>query len=184
MAGLDRLLYDCCFDCRRLMSGAISSLTPDTTMSRTLPAARAAFVAAMKRDTTGAELSRLVAVLDALIKWSVSRPQTLSFQDGTAAGVLAFECVESKEVCWSARVTRGDAPKLELYPRAARSLSPEKRAKVVETINAHARQGLNADDRLRIGFGALKNANALAAVTTLLGELLATNGATSTPAAS
>jgi len=148
-------------------------------MSRTLPAAREAFVAAMKRDTTGAELSRLVAVLDALIKWSVARPQTLSFQDGSAAGVLAFECVESKEVCWSARVTRGDAPKLELYPPTARSLSPETRAKVVETINTYARTGLNADDRLRIGFGTLKNANALAAVTALLGELLATNGSTS-----
>ena len=148
-------------------------------MSRPLPVAREAFVAAMKRDTTGAELSRLVAVLDALIKWSVARPQTLSFQDGSAAGVLAFECVESKEVCWSARVTRGDAPKLELYPPTARSLSPETRAKVVETINAYARQGLNADDRLRIGFGTLKNANALAAVTTLLGELLATNGSAS-----
>ena len=153
-------------------------------MSRTLPAAREAFVAAMKRDTTGPELSRLVAVLDALIKWGVGRPQKLGLQDGTAAGVLAFECVESKEVCWSARVTRGDAPKLELYPPAGRSLSPETRAKVVETINAYARQGLNADDRLRIGFGALKNANALAAVTTLLGELLATNGSTSKTAAS
>jgi hypothetical protein len=153
-------------------------------MSRTLPAAREAFVTAMKRDTTGAELARLVAVLDALIKWSVSRPQTLSLQDGTAAGVLAFECVDSKEVCWSARVMRGDAPKLELYPAAARSLSPETRARVVETINAHARQGLNADDRLRIGFGTLKNANALAAVTTLLGELLATNNSTSKTAAS
>ena len=153
-------------------------------MSRTLPAARDAFVAAMKRDTTGAELSRLVAVLDALIKWSVSRPQTLSLQDGTAAGVLAFECVESKEVCWSARVIRGDAPKLELYPPAARSLSPETRAKVMETINAYARHGLSADDRLRIGFGTLKNPNALAAVTTLLGELLAMNGSTSRTTAS
>jgi hypothetical protein len=138
----------------------------------------------MKRDTTGAELSRLVAVLDALIKWSVARPQALSFQDGTAAGVLAFECVESKEVCWSARVTRGDAPKLEIYPPTGRSLSPETRAKVVETINAYARTGLNADDRLRIGFGTLKNANALAAVTALLDELLATNGSTSRTAAS
>jgi hypothetical protein len=153
-------------------------------MSRTLPAAREAFVAAMKRDTTGAELSRLVAVLDTLIKWSVARPQTLSFQDDSAAGVLAFECVESKEVCWSARVTRGDAPKLELYPPTGRSLSPETRAKVVQAINAHVRQELTADDRLRIGFGALKNANALAAVTTLLGELLATNGSASKTAAS
>ena len=54
--------------------------------------------------------------------------------------------------------------------------SAETRAKVVETLNAHARLALTEDDRLRIGFGALKNANALAAVTTLLGELLTANG--------
>jgi hypothetical protein len=145
-------------------------------MSRTLPAAREAFVAAMKRDTTGTELSRLVGILDALIKWSVVRPQALSFRDDSAAGVLAFECVESKEVCWAARVTRGDAPKLELYPPTARSLSAETRAKVVATFNSHARQPLEVNDRLRIGFGALKKPSALAAVTSLLGELLATNG--------
>jgi hypothetical protein len=145
-------------------------------MSRTLPAAREAFVATMKRETKGPELSRLVGVLDALIKWSVARPQTLSFQDDSSDGVLAFECVESKKVCWSARVTRGDAPKLEIYPPTGRSLSPETRAKVIETLNTYARQQLAADDRLRIGFGALKNVSALAAVTALLGELLATNG--------
>jgi hypothetical protein len=145
-------------------------------MSRTLPAAREAFVATMKRETKGAELSRLVGVLDALIKWSVARPQMLSFQDDSSAGVLAFECVESKEVCWSVRVTRGDAPKLEIYPPTGRSLSPETRAKVIETLNTYARQELTADDRLRIGFGALKNPSALTAVTSLLGELLATNG--------
>jgi len=138
----------------------------------------------MKRDTTGAELSRLVGVLDALIKWSVARPQALSFHDDMAAGVLAFKCVESNEVCWSARVTRGDAPKLEIYPPTGRSLSPETRAKVVETINAYARQKLNGNDRLRIGFGALKNVNALKAVTTLLGELLTTNGSTARAVAS
>jgi hypothetical protein len=145
-------------------------------MSRTLPAAREAFVAAMKRDTKGAELSRLVGVLDALIKWSVARPQVLSFHDDSAAGVLAFECVESKALCWSARVTRGDAPKLEIYPPTGRSLDAEARAKVVETLNAYAREELDANARLRIGFGALKNASALGAVTTLLGDLLATNG--------
>jgi len=142
-------------------------------MSRTLPSARDAFVAAMKRESTGAELSRLVAVLDALIKWSVARPDKIAFQeDGSAPGVLAFQCVESKEVCWLARNTRGDAPKLEIYPPNGRSLSPETRAKVVETLNAHARLVLNENDRLRIGFGALKNASALAAVTALLGEIL------------
>jgi hypothetical protein len=147
-------------------------------MSRTLPSARDAFVAAMKRETTGPELSRLVGVLDTLIKWSVAHPQKLAFQDDSAPGVLAFQCVDSKEVCWSARTTRGNAPKLELYPQSGRSLSAESRAKVVDTLNAHARQALNENDRLRIGFGALKNANALAAVTALLGELLTANGAT------
>jgi hypothetical protein len=130
----------------------------------------------MKRDTTGTELARLVAVLDALIKWSVARPQKLTFQNDSGPGVLAFQCVDSKEVCWSARVTRGDAPKLELYPPTGRSLSPETRAKVVETLNAHTRQALTENERLRIGFGALKNASALGAVTSLLGELLTRNG--------
>lgn len=145
-------------------------------MSRTLPAAREAFVAAMKRETTGTELARLVAVLDALIKWSVARPQAIAFhQDASPGGVLAFECVGSKTVLWSARVTRGDAPKLELYPPTARSLSPDSRAKAMEILNAHTRDSLEEKDRLRIGFGALKNSAALSAVTGLLAELLETN---------
>src|SRR5678809_940260 len=90
-------------------------LTPGTTMSLTLPAARDAFIAGMKRDTKGTELARLVGVLDAPIKWSVARPQMLAFRHDTAAGVFAFECVPSKAVCWSARITRDDAPSLELY---------------------------------------------------------------------
>jgi hypothetical protein len=143
-------------------------------MARTLTDARDTFVTAMKRETTGTELARLVGVLDALIKWSVARPQKLTFQSESGPGVLAFQCVDSKQVCWSARVTRGDAPKLELYPPSGRTLSPETRAKVVEIINAHVRQPLTENERLRIGFGALKNASALAAVTALLGELLVT----------
>lgn len=142
-------------------------------MSRTLPAAREAFVAAMKRETSGAELTRLIAVLDALIKWSVARPQALVFHgDDSAGGVIAFECVETKTVCWSARVTRGDAPKLEIYPPTGRSLSAEARAKVVETINTYSRVDLAEKDRLRIGFGALKNGAALEAVTAMLGEVI------------
>jgi len=145
-------------------------------MSRTLPAAREAFVAAMKRETTGTELSRLVAVLDALIKWSVARPQALTFHnDDSAAGVLAFECVDSKALCWSARTTRGAAPQLEIYPSSARTLTAEARMKVMETLNAYSRQALNESDRLRIGFGALKNDAALAAVTGMLGEVLTGN---------
>jgi hypothetical protein len=145
-------------------------------MSRTLPAAREAFVAAMKRETTGTELARLVAVLDALIKWSVGRPQTLTFHaDASPVGVIAFECVPTKTILWSARVTRGDAPKLEIYPPTGRSLSVESRAKVMELINAHTRDSLEEKDRLRIGFGALKNNTALAAVTAMLADLLETN---------
>lgn len=143
-------------------------------MSRTLPAARDAFIAAMKRETSGPELSRLVAVLDALIKWSAARPQKLNFQaTDAAATVIAFECADTKTVCWAARTTRGDAPRLEIYPPTGKSLSTETRTKVVETLNAHSRQVLTETDRLRIGFGALKNANALAAVTDMLGELIA-----------
>ena len=145
-------------------------------MSRTLPVAREAFVAAMKRETTGTELARLVAVLDALIKWSVARPQTLQFHsEASPVGVIAFECVPTKTVLWSARVTRGDAQKLELYPPTGRSLTTESRAKAMEILNAHTRDVLEEKDRLRIGFGALKNTAALTAVTALLADLLENN---------
>lgn len=137
-------------------------------MPRTLPVAREAFVAAMKRETSGAELNRLVAVLDGLIKWSVARPKALTFHAAdSAAGVLAFESVESKAIVWSARIARGDAPKLELHV----SGSPEARARIMETLNAHSRATLIEKDRLRIGFGALKNGAAFDAVTRLLGDL-------------
>ena len=43
----------------------------------------------------------------------------------------------------------------------------------METLNAYSREALSETDRLRIGFGALKNGAALAAVTSLLGETLA-----------
>jgi hypothetical protein len=145
-------------------------------MARTLSEARAGFVALMTRETKGPELTRLIAVLDGLIKWSVARPKALGFSDGDSApAVLAFECVDSKTVCWSVRVTRGDAPKLELYPPTGRSLSPETRAKIVETLNAYSRVAHADANRLRIGFGALKNAAAFEAVTALLGEVLASN---------
>lgn len=137
-------------------------------MARTLPVAREAFIAAMKRETSGAELTRLVAVLDALIKWSVARPKAVSFHSAdSSAGVLAFAYADSKTMLWSVRVARGDAPKLELHF----SGGPEARARIMETINAHSRSALIEKDRLRIGFGALKNGAALDAVTSLLNEL-------------
>src|SRR5205814_1395686 len=79
-------------------------------------------------------------------------------------------------------VTRGDAPKLEIYPPTGRSLSVESRAKVMDLINAHTRDSLEEKDRLRIGFGALKNNAALTAVTGMLAELIEeTNTASSRP---
>ena len=145
-------------------------------MARTLPDARAAFVTAMKRDTTGTELARLVTVIDGLIKWSVARPKSLVFHDADSApGIISFACAGSKTICWSARVTRGDAPKLELYPPSGRSLSPETRARLVETLNTHSRLGIEENGRLRISFGALKNAAAFEAVTALLNEVLTTD---------
>jgi hypothetical protein len=46
----------------------------------------------------------------------------------------------------------------------------------MEILNAHTRDVLEEKDRLRIGFGALKNSAALVALTGLLGELLETHG--------
>jgi hypothetical protein len=44
---------------------------------------------------------------------------------------------------------------------------------VMQTLNAHSRAALVEGDRLRIGFGALKNAAAQAAVLALMDQLLA-----------
>ena len=46
----------------------------------------------------------------------------------------------------------------------------------MQTLNAHSRAVLVEGDRLRIGFGALKNAAAQAAVLALMEQLLAGNG--------
>jgi len=148
-------------------------------MSRTLPLAHQAFVAAIKRDTPGTDLPRLVAVLDALIAWSVARPEQLVFRaDEGRNDVVSFERVGSKVVFWSAQVTRGTGPKLEIYPPTGRALSAEDRATVMETLNAHSREVLIAGDRLRIGFGALKNVAARTAVLALMKQLLAGSGQT------
>jgi hypothetical protein len=143
-------------------------------MSRTLPLTREAIVAAIQRDTPGPDLPRLVAVLDALVAWSIARPDLLAFRaTERRSDVVSFERVGSKAVFWSAQVTRGTGPRLEIHIPAGRSLSAEDRATVMETLNAHSRQALVEGDRLRIGFGALKNAAAQAAVLALMEHLLA-----------
>ena len=143
-------------------------------MSRTLPAARDAFVAAVTRDTPGPDLPRYVAVLDALIAWSVAPPGLLEFRTGEGRkDIVSFARVGSAAVFWSAQVTRGVGPKLELHTPSGRPLSAEERTRVLETLNAHSRAVLVEGDRLRIGFGALKNAAAQHAVLALMEQLLA-----------
>ncbi len=143
-------------------------------MSRTLPSAREAFVAAIARDMPGTDLPRFVAVLDALIDWSVARPASLEFRAGEGRkDVLSFARVGSKAVFWSAQVTRGVGPKLEIHTPSGQPLSADERARVLQTLNAHSRAVLVEGDRLRIGFGALKNAAAQQAVLELMEQLLA-----------
>jgi hypothetical protein len=142
-------------------------------MSRTLATARDAFVAAIKRDTPGTDLPRLVAVLDALVAWSVARPDLLAFRDDEGrSDVVSFLRAGTKVVFWSAQVTRGTGPRLEIHPPTGRTLSVEDRAMVMETLNAHSREVLVEGDRLRISFGALKNDAARTAVLTLMEQLL------------
>jgi hypothetical protein len=143
-------------------------------MSRTLPAAREALVAAITRDMPGTDLPRYVAVLDALLAWSAARPALLEFRAGEGRkDVVSFARVGTNAVFWSVQVTRGVGPKLEIHTPSGRPLSAEERARVLETLNAHSRAVLVEGERLRIGFGALKNAAAQSAVLALMDALLA-----------
>jgi len=160
----------------RRLTGA-AGITPnrkDHKMNRTLASAREAFVGAITRDTPGTDLPRYVAVLETLIAWSVARPAVLEFRAGEGRkDVISFSRVGSKAVFWSAQVTRGVGPKLEIHTPSGQPLSAEERARVLETLNTHSRAVLVEGDRLRIGFGALKNVAAQNAVLALMEELLA-----------
>lgn len=143
-------------------------------MNRTLSSAREAFLAAMTRDMPGTDLPRFLAVLDALIAWSVARPDLLEFRAGEGRkDIVSFSRTNSKSVFWSAQVTRGVGPKLEIHTPSGQPLSGEERALVLQTLNTHSRAVLVEGDRLRIGFGALKNAAAQHAVLALMDQLLA-----------
>jgi hypothetical protein len=143
-------------------------------MSATLSLARDAFIRCMNRDTDRLERPRLLAVLDTMIAWSVARPKLLKFRaDEGEKGVVRFERVGSNQVFWSASPRRQEAPVLELLPGASRVLTPEERASAISTLNSHTRETLEPTGRLQIGFGALKNAAANAAVLELMGALLA-----------
>lgn len=142
-------------------------------MSRTLPVARDAFLTAMNRDTAGSDRPRYTAVLDAMIEWSLARPEQLRFRDDESTkGVVSFQRIGSNVVFWAARPMRGAGPKIELLPRASSVLPNERLESAREAINACSREILEGDDRLAIGFGAMKNPQARAAVFTLMDELL------------
>jgi hypothetical protein len=146
-------------------------------MSRTLPSAREALVTAMGRDTPGTDLPRYVAVLDTLIDWSVARPKLLRFRENEKrADVVSFERTGTKAVIWSVQTARNAAPRLEIHVPANQPLSGEERATVLQTLNAHSREVLVEGDRLRIGFGALKNVAAMNAVLALMKQLLPGDG--------
>ncbi|MBC7896976.1 MAG: hypothetical protein H7066_16275 [Cytophagaceae bacterium] len=139
----------------------------------TLPRAREEFIRLTNEDTTGAERTRLLAVLDALIAWSQARPKELQFKTSeTKQAAVTFEWVATKETLWSALPARGQAPRLTLVPRAAQLLSEEQRQLATDTLNAHSREQILPGDRLRIGFGALKNPEARAAILSLLDKLV------------
>jgi hypothetical protein len=146
-------------------------------MSRTLPLAREAFVTAMTHDMPGTDLPRFVAVLDALIAWTAARPDLLEFRASEGRkDVVSFSRVGSKAVFWSVQVTRGAGPKLEIHAPTGQPLTAEQRATVMRTLNAHSRAVLVEGDRLRIGFGALKNATAQQAVLGVIEQLLVNSG--------
>ncbi len=143
-------------------------------MTRTLPDARGALVTAIEHDTAGMDRRQHVAVLDALIAWATARPQDLVFRSSDGVGpVISFEHKKRNVVFWAIRLTRGVGARLEIYPPTGRALADAQRLMVRETINAHTRDVLAEGDRLRISFGALKNANARAAVLDMLNLLLA-----------
>ena len=77
---------------------------------------------------------------------------------------------------WSAQVTRGAGPRLEVHAPPGRPMGAEERAAVMAALNTHSREVLVEGDRLRIGFGALKNDAARAAVLALMDGLLTGGG--------
>ena len=142
-------------------------------MPPTLAMAREAFIKGMNRDTVPSERPRLLAVLDTMIAWSVARESKLKFRaEENTKGAVRFDRADSNVVFWSASPRRSESPLLEFGPGACRALNPEEKANVASTLNAHTRETVEPTGRLHIGFGALKNKAASAAVLELMGELL------------
>ena len=142
-------------------------------MLRALSLAHQHFVAAIQRDTPGTDLPRLVAVLDALLAWSAAHPKQLTFRgDSRRNDVISFGRAGTTVSMWSAQVTMGEGPKLELFLPPESVMSRESKESIMATLNAHSRAELLEGDRLRISFGALKNPAGREAVFGLMERLL------------
>jgi hypothetical protein len=148
-------------------------MPPTATTPRTLADTRAAFLDAVRRDTPGTDLPRYVQVVDALLEWSAAREGRVVFRsEETPSDAIAFGRPGARGTLWKVRTASRAAPMLEIAPPGGLTLSAEQRAHVMETLNAHSRTPLVEGERLRIGFGALKNVAARTAVLALLDELL------------
>ena len=159
---------------RRPAKAPARDTRPQTTPAEmtTLDSARTAFIDAARRDTPGTDLPRYVAILDALLTWTRAHAERLTYRPpAKRPEVIRFERAGTKKAFWSAQPTRGAAPRLEVHLAPSRASSAS-HADTMRTLNALSRDVLEEGDRLRIGFGALKNAAALAAVLALLDRLL------------
>lgn len=146
--------------------------TPANVIAQSVNTARAMFIDAARRDTPGSDLPRYVAVLDAILAWTAARADQLVFSSsGPRPGLIRFERAGTKALLWSARTTRGGPPTFEIHVVSS-EVSGTRRAEAMRTLNAYSRDPFADSDRLRIGFGALKNAGALAAILALLDRLL------------
>lgn len=134
---------------------------------------RAGFLAAVARDTPGSDLVRYTAVLDELLAWVAARPDRVVASAATgSSGAIAFApAAGTSGPRWSVRPVRGEGPVVEVLP-ASGADQDEVSDRVRALFNAHSRAVLGPDARPRIGFGALKNADARAALLGLLDELL------------
>src|SRR5690348_12660477 len=96
-------------------SAAAAESSASVSGPRTLSSAREAFVDAVRRDTPGTDLPRYVAVLDALLAWSATHAEELTFRAGAGAkNGITFTRAGTTVALWSARPVRGDAPALEI----------------------------------------------------------------------
>ncbi len=145
-------------------------------MSTTLPNAREAFLATMHRDLSGSDRPRYTAVLDAMIRWSLDHPKLLEFRtSATRPDVISFSRTGSRTVVWSAQATRGAGPRFEFLPGTTRDVTEDEKRALRDAINAHSRETLEEQDRLRIGFGAMKNEATRTALCTMLESLIVEN---------